>query len=291
MTSMRLPWWAKISMKLILARLPFGYAAWQRLGLFRHGRMDISGYAIEVFGRHAVMVGHQNSLSGKTVLELGPGDSIATAVIAAAHGAKAILVDTGRYVRPDIAPCIELGQSLSEMGLRPPDLSACAGVDEVLALCGAQYMTDGLASLKRIEAQSVDWMFSQAVLEHVRRREFVDTMRECRRILKPGGIGSHKVDLRDHLSDALNTLRFGERIWESELFAQSGFYTNRIRFGEMSEFFRQAGFDVEVTGVRRWSSLPTPRNRLAHEYREMPGDDLCVSGFDVLLRPKEPSHP
>jgi SAM-dependent methyltransferase len=218
------------------------------------------------------------------VLELGPGDSIASAIIAATHGAQAILVDAGRFVRADIASYLELESVLTESGLLPPPLSGCQDIDEILDHCNARYMTKGLESLRQIEAESVDLIFSQAVLEHVRRREFLETMRECRGILRPGGICSHRVDLRDHLGGALNNLRFSERIWESEFFAKSGFYTNRIQYSQMLDLFNEAGFEVEVTGVRRWDALPTPRNRLASEFNGLPAEELCVCGFDVLLR-------
>ena len=145
-------------------------------------------------------------------------------------------------------------------------------------------MTEGLESLRQIEGESVDLIFSQAVLEHVRRWEFLETMQQCRRILKPGGICSHQVDLRDHLEGGLNNLRFSERVWESKFFAESGFYTNRIQYSQMLEMFGRAGFRVQVTDVRRWEILPTQLNNLAREFSALPEDELCVSSFDVLLR-------
>src|SRR3990172_2063726 len=274
----RIPWWIKLGAKLVLSRLPIGYAVWQRLGLFRHGCMDTSEYAIQVFHSHAEKTRGKDQLRGKTVLELWPGDSIASAIIAAAHGAQAILIDTGRFVRADIVPYLELERALVKRGLRPPDLSLCRSIDDILKHCSARYMTRGLVSLRQIEAESVDLIFSQAVLEHVRRRDFLETMRECRRVLRSSGICSHQIDLRDHLRGALNNLRFTERIWESEFFATSGFYTNRISYTEMQNFFKQAGFEVEVTGVCRWAALPTSRNRLAKEFKDVSDEELCVSG-------------
>lgn len=280
----QIPWWLKLSAKLVLSRLPLGYAVWQRFGLFRHGCMDSSKYAIQIFDSHTEKTGCRAQLSGKIVLELGPGDSIASAIIAAAYGARAILIDTGRFVRADIAPYLELEQALLENNLSPPQLSSCRDIGGILSRCHATYLTKGLRSLREIESQSIDLIFSQAVLEHVRKREFLETMRECRRILRVGGICSHRVDLRDHMGAALNNLRFSEKVWESEFFANSGFYTNRISFGKMPDLFKQAGFEVEVTAMRRWNALPTPRNRLAKEFRNVSDEELCVSGFDVLLR-------
>jgi SAM-dependent methyltransferase len=137
----------------------------------------------------------------------------------------------------------------------------------------------------------VDFIMSQAVLEHVRRREFVDVVQHLRRVLRPDGVCSHRVDLKDHLSDALNNLRFSERVWESTFMAGSGFYTNRIRYSEMLQLFRRAAFDVEVVNVDRWARLPTPRGRLSEPFRHLSDEDLRVSGFDVVLRPAPGSRP
>jgi SAM-dependent methyltransferase len=279
-----IPWWAKLGAKLVLSRLPFRYAIWQRLGLFRHGAMDASEYALRVFHGHIERAGLKNQLRGKTVLEVGPGDSIASAIIAAAHGAKSILVDTGRFVRADIEPYLQLECALNDSGMPPPPILGCRNINEILDRCNAQYLTNGTGSLRRIKSESVDLVFSQAVLEHVRKRDVPETIRECRRILAPGGVCSHQVDLRDHLGGALNNLRFSESVWESEFFSTSGFYTNRISYSQMLDVFRRACFQVEVVDVRRWAVLPTPRNRLAKEFRDMPEEDLRVSGFAVLLR-------
>jgi SAM-dependent methyltransferase len=280
---MPLPWWSRICAKLVLSRLPFGYSMWQRLGLFRHGRMDTSEYPIRVFGEHLRKSGFEGQLAGRTVLEVGPGDSVATAVIAAAHGARAILVDSGPYARADMVPYGALETALRAQGLNPPDLTGCRDVTEVLASCQARYYTRGLESLREIDTGCVDLIFSQAVLEHIRKHEFLAFMRESRRILAPGGRCSHQVDLRDHLGGALNNLRFSERTWESAFFTRSGFYTNRIGFTGMIELFREAGFEVTIGGVRRWPALPTPRGRLAREFQRVADEELCVSGFEVLL--------
>jgi SAM-dependent methyltransferase len=280
---MALPWWAKVGSKLVLARLPFGYTVWQRVGLFRHGAMDDSGYAIDVFEEHVRRAGLEGKLNGRTLLELGPGDSISTAILAAAHGARAVLIDAGPFVRADVAPYRALAAALAQRGHAVPDLSRATGVRGILEQCGARYLTRGLASFAEIADASIDFIFSQAVLEHVRRHEFAPTMRECRRVLKRPGLASHRVDLKDHLGGALNNLRFKPATWESDFFASSGFYTNRLRFTEMLALFSEAGFAIRDTAVRRWPEIPTPRHALAPEFRQFSDDELSIHGFDVLL--------
>ena len=67
--------------KIILKRLPINYNYWIKLGIFRHGKMDSSEYAINVIDKHITNSALVNNLQGKVILELGPGDSIATAII------------------------------------------------------------------------------------------------------------------------------------------------------------------------------------------------------------------
>lgn len=281
--AVKLPWWAKIGAKLALSRLPFGYRIWQRFGLFRHGSMDRADYAVDVFNLHMHQAGIED-LDGKTILEIGPGDSIASAIIASSMGARSILVDSGAYATEDIRPYQALSELLRSRGLKPPVISEAHTFNDVLELCNSQYMTNGIESWRSIASDSVDFVFSQAVIEHVRRYEFIDTQRECFRVVKPGGVVSHRVDLKDHLGGGLNNLRFSERLWESALFSKSGFYTNRIQYSEMMQMFEEAGFVVIPKEVRRWNDLPIKRSKLAVEFRDLQENELNICGFDVLLK-------
>ena len=280
----RLPWWTKIVAKLVLSRSPLSYSDWQKLALFRHGYMHDPGYASGVFDAHATRSGIRENFHGKTILEIGPGDSIATAIISRSHDARAILVDIGPFATEDTLPYLALCELLGKQGLMPPEISSAQTLEDILLACDGEYLTEGLTSWKQISSNSVDFIFSQAVLEHITKEEFLPTMRECRRVMKPGSIASHTVDLRDHLGEALNNLRFSDGIWESNLFKSSGFYTNRIRYTEMLRMFESAGFLVEKIEVQRWDRLPTPREKLASPFREMSEDELRINVFDVCLR-------
>jgi predicted SAM-dependent methyltransferase len=138
--------------------------------------------------------------------------------------------------------------------------------------------------LRAIPDTSVDFVWSQAVLEHIRLHEFDEMLAELHRIVRPGGILSHRIDLKDHLGGALNNMRIPGRFWEAEWMARSGFYTNRITFKNMIHRFELAGFKVDILHTDRWDRLPTPRQKMAAEFSAIPDDELLVSGFDVLLR-------
>lgn len=281
-----LPWQARLGAKLVLSRVPARYHLWQRLQLFRHGQMDDPGYASRVFCAHLERSSFPRKDGGFTCLELGPGDSLFTALLARAYGAdQTFLVDAGPFAREEVAPYQAMARFLREQGRPLEGVEHATSLSQVLQAVNGQYLTEGLRSLQQLPEGSVDFIFSHAVLEHIRLEEFQPTMQALRRVLRPGGISSHRVDLQDHLGGALNNLRFSRATWEADWMTRSGFYTNRIRFSPMLKHFEQAGFAVEVLGAERWQTSPTPRRSLAPEFQTLSEDDLLVSGFDVLLRP------
>jgi len=278
------PWWAKIAAKLVLSRVPAGSRAWRRLGVFRHGAMLDPGYALQVFREHFARCAGGAS-DGFVALELGPGDSLASAVIAAAYGAAhTYLIDVGSFASADIEDYRRLADYLGKQGLRPPQLDAGNNLESLLEACRATYATGGLQSLRELRTASVDFVWSQAVLEHVRRAQFLDVMRELRRIVRSGGACSHQVDLQDHLGGALNNMRIATRWWEAEWMARSGFYTNRMRMAEMLGAFEAAGFTVADLSTLKWDTLPTPRRAFAPEFRALPEEELLIRSFTVTLR-------
>lgn len=282
----RIPWWIKIPAKIVLSRLPIKYDTWQKVGLFRHGYMDSVDYVINIFNDHIRRAGIADNINDCVILEIGPGDSLATALVASCHGARTILLDTGPYARSDIKIYQDFASELPKYGLMPPALDSAKTINDVLEACKAVYLTEGLESFKSIDTGSVDFIFSQAVLEHIRRAEFREMMNECYRIMSENGIASHRIDLKDHLGGSLNNLRFSQTTWESDFFAKSGFYTNRIRYSEMLDIFISAGFQAEICNIRKWDKLPLKRNALAKPFSRLDDKELLISGFDVLLYKK-----
>ncbi len=228
-----------------------------------------------------------NQINGSVLLELGPGDGISSGLLAFTHGAAhTYLVDAGDFAERDLNVYKHIFGHWESEGIPINAIKECTTFDELCAQSGITYLTDGLNSLKKIPTDSVDFIFSHAVLEHIRYSEFRETMYELRRVLKPNGQCSHKVDLKDHLGGALNNLRFSDKVWESKLFAGSGFYTNRIRFAEMVQLCEEVGFLCDITEIQKWETLPTPRHKLWGKFRHLSDDDLLVSGFEVTLTNK-----
>ena len=283
-----IPWWAKLAVKLAIARLPVHYTVARSLALAKHGGMDRPAWAYKIFRQYFDNTDFPAKAGGFTLLEMGPGDSLFSALIAKSLGAESVwLVDVDSFANLDVNLYRMMSQFLMEQGLNSPDLSSSKSIEDVLAACSARYLTNGLASWRQIASGSVDFIFSNTVLQHIARPEVGQTFAELRRVIHLQGCAVHVIDFRDMMGQSLHHLRFSERVWESRWFRNSGCYTNRFRLPEMLTMIQSAGFDVASIEVDRWSELPIPRSKLASPYREMPEEHLLPKTARLELRPRK----
>jgi len=277
-------WWLKIILKIILSRLPISYKTWSKIGLFRHGSMDDYSYVWKVLNKHVSVLNDTNGWRG---LELGPGDGVLSALLAPALGSSGLaLVDSGNFAHNDARKYYQnIAQFLdSYPDMRLPDIPDTSNVKEMLSVVGGSYYTKGLDSLQGLESDSYNLIYSQAVLEHVRKEKFEDTMRECHRLLSINGVMSHVVDYKDHLGGSLNNMRFPSNLWEKKWFAsKSGFYTNRLRVSEMIKICKDIGFNVHIRDIKKWATLPINRESLANEFKSLSDDDLLISEAHLIM--------
>lgn len=280
-----IPWWGKIAAKIVLSRIPIPYQIWgQKIGIFRHGEMLNPEYSWKTFDSHYSKA-RKYLPESFVVCELGPGDSLATSMIAPCFGAtESYLIDVDDFSSSATYPYAKLADFLSAKKLNSFNYSPSYSQKELLSENHSYYLTNGLNSLRGIPGNKIDLIFSQAVLEHIRLNSFYEVIKETYRILKPGGVASHKIDLKDHLSSSLNHLRFSKKIWESNLFSNSGFYTNRLRQSEMVEIFKKTGFEIISLQESQWEKAPMCRGKLHSEFRFLSEKDLLVSGLTLIVQ-------
>jgi Methyltransferase domain len=284
---MVVPWYLKIPAKLVLARLPIPRPFLNRLGVFRHGSMVRADYALEIVTRHAALAGIQ--WAGLSVLELGPGDSVGNGIIAYALGAeRSVLVDAGAWATRE--PQI-YAQFIGTLRALLPDTKRLDSAaerwrtfDELLDAFNISYLTSGLESLQSLPAHSIDYCFSEAVLEHIRVAEFDQSMVELHRIVRPNSVSTHVIDYKDHLQAGLNNMRFSARTWESALFVRSGFYTNRLRHRDVKGSLSKAGWKVLSDSPTLWPEVPIDRKAIHGELQRYTHDELRVRESAILLR-------
>ena len=280
-----IPWWGKIAAKMILSRLPVPHHVWSQLNVFRHsyGSQNAAEQVRAMRERIAWFEARTGRLP-RAVLELGPGEVTTRAVVNKALGVeRTIFVDVDDFGTREVGEYQRLAAAAREQGLAAPDLADAPDREEAFARCGAEYYVDGIASLKRLPAASVDFILSEAVIEHIRWHDLAPTFRQTRRLLAPDGVAWHAVDFQDHMGGKLENLRFPPGLWESRLMSSSGFYTNRASASEVMRQLRNAGFEVEVESRRLWRVPPTTRRRIARDLQRVwSDDDLRVSSITLV---------
>jgi SAM-dependent methyltransferase len=236
------------------------------------------------------------AVEGRVVAELGPGQTPDILFAAVLYGARrAVGLDVNTYLdaasaralatyqptRDWIARAVERGVLPRQRGL---DLTRYAGAavlpSDVLDL----HVYDG--RVFPLERESVDVIWSKSVLEHVREPGAV--AREMFRVLKPGGVMCHIIDLRDHyqLAPGENWLRFLEypgSLWNLMSSRRSS-WANRLRAADWDRLFADAGFR-EVHKQTDRHALPVGFNvdRLTPLFRDMRPEDLQVAWYHVVL--------
>ena len=282
-----LPWWAKIPLKIILSRLPIDYQKWSGIGLFRHGNPNDMLQYFDKFTKHFNLAFLEHKPVDFVCLEVGPGDSIATGIIAHSFGAsKTYLIDVGDFAIKDIDYYKRFIEILKEKYVNTLDIANINSFDELLKKFNIIYMKDGLASLKKLPDESLDFIFSHSAIEHIKLSELPVIINETRRLIRKTGKISHNIDLMDHLEYSLNSLRFSEKTWEGKLFSNSGFYTNRLRYSQIIKLFENSGFNITYKDHGAWKEIPIKKIHLHKSFKNLNEEDLLIRTMHIVGKVK-----
>jgi SAM-dependent methyltransferase len=248
---------------------------------------------------------HQAVWDGAHILEVGTGwmhwESL---VIRSFFEVQATLFDVwdNRQFRAFKAYAARFAQrALAEMDLDPAEqrrvrqvcsvIQDAVSFDEVYAALGFRYVVDAGGTLRQLETESFDFVFSYNVLEHVEASAVPSLVADFARVLKPGGICLHSIDLTDHLVTFARVrhislkqyLRYSDETWK-RFFENRVQYFNRLQRPAWLEAFQRAGFEVldEAAEACSIDSL-----RVAQVYGDIEQRDLeCKRLTTVHRKPK-----
>ena len=134
-----------------------------------------------------------------------------------------------------------------------------------------------------IEEESVDFLFSQAVLEHV--DDLAHTYRAMAQWLKPGGMATHQIDFRSHGTHAVwnGHWAYGEDVWR-RIRGKMPYLINRCACSDHFAHIKNAGLEILESNTYA-SEKGLPREALAEPFKSnLTDDDLTTSGLFVVLR-------
>lgn len=196
-------------------------------------------------------------IDGKVLLEIGtsklPGLPLACLLDGCLHYHANNIFAVDDFVHPDYAGVLEL--VMAGTGIAPVERFKAILSDEwhdgvpVRALRPEHFSNHSPVPAQNLDLPdgSVDICFSVSVLEHVDRpREVIATLH---RMLRPGGLCVHTIDLRDH-RDFHRPLAF---LAEAD-YPQACGTENRLRASDFIALFQDAGF--ETAFVRYMDTAP-----------------------------------
>ena len=142
-----------------------------------------------------------------------------------------------------------------------------------------------------LEGESIDFIYSQEVFEHIPPFLFPDIMKECHRVLKDDGVVSIFINYADHycsIDDSINEynfLQYSEKKWKK--YNPSLHYVNRLRHVDFVNIFKNAGFEIiEETIFRpdKWESK-VKNFPFAEEFTSKYSlDELSITSANFVLK-------
>ena len=216
------------------------------------------------------------------------------------------LLGVGRQVLVDIRPSARLelvNDSLASFERLRPELEAEAGAElrplggplssihELEPRFGIRYLAPCDARSTGLPDGSIDFATSTDTCEHIPADDLAAIFRETRRLLRPGGAFSCRIDLQDHYAyfdrslSRYNFLRFSDGAWQ----VVNGplHFQNRLRSPDYLRLVREAGFELlsetpsgpSEEGRAELRSLP-----LAERFRGYDEDALGVTVLSFVAQ-------
>lgn len=147
-------------------------------------------------------------------------------------------------------PIPERWEILKHISAHPDQYSK----SEINELIGLTTLVADARHIEAIDNQSIDFICSNNTFEHIYPEILRGILRDFARIIKPGGVMSHFIDLSDHFAHfdhsitIYNFLRFSDRSWE--LIDNVIQPQNRLRFKAYKLMYQELGIPITAEDVR-----------------------------------------
>lgn len=301
-------WLLKAGFQKALSALPasheLNYVLQRRvMGTLPSGRDTLLRKFTRAKAHYDAFLAHGGSAEPDTAFyEFGAGWDLAIPLSYYALGVdRQTLVDIHPIVRLELVDHVveQLHAEESELEriagrpVRLPEPAELRAVADLETRFGISYLAPRDARGTGLPPGSFDFISSTNTFEHIPEPDVGLVLAECRRLLRPDGIMSARIDLQDHYSyvdrsvSRYNYLRFSDRAWR--LANSSVHFQNRLRYPDYVRLASAAGLEVVSETLSRPSAedLGTlHRIRLAPRFKDRYSlEELGVKTVTLVARP------
>lgn len=270
-------------------------------------------YCYSVFMRHRVIAAQYGlKNTPRAVVELGPGDSLGIGLMSILMGSEHyVAIDAVRHASsntniavfdelitllrnrmpiPFDGDCAEIRPELDnyefphavfddntlEKSLTPDRLEKIRQILSSENPTGSIQYLAPWGKMNGIQPESIDWIFSQAVMEHVDNPS--ETYRHCFRCLKPGAIMTHQIDFRCHdtAPEWNGHWKYPQCLW-SLMRGRRPWFVNRLPYSAHQQIQREAGFTL-FADMPQIQEGGITRTQLARDFKSLSDADLRTAG-------------
>lgn len=279
-------------------------------------------YCYSVWLRHLVRTqNHRKWSIDGIIIELGPGDSLGIGFAALLSGARQyIAIDIVQHsnmarniaifdelvhlfkkmepipsykefplIKPELEsydfPSTILTEKNMSKNLAPERITAIRNSLEGNDLTSDEFFVRYInpkAAQAMIKPNSAEWIFSQAVLEHV--DDLTEVYQSCWNWLKPNGIMSHDIDFKCHGTSLEwnGHWAYPDLVWWL-IRGNRPYLLNREPCSTHLKLMNDAGFDIlEELRVNNLSQIQS--KQLARRFSRITNDDLITSSAFLVAR-------
>lgn len=235
--------------------------------------------------------GNTDFLKDKILLEIGPGQDLGIVLALAGFGLKNIVIIDPFFIdwNPDFHP-----EFYNQLLLRLKNIYPAADFQLIQNILEKQSHLDEQLQIYQVSLENascvpnelIDISISNATFEHFVLAE--QAVKELSRITKPGGLGFHQIDMRDHehFDRPLEFLTCPNPIYRYITKISNALRGNRLRYTEYNQLFEQYGFKVtfKVDAYADEDYLNDILTRCIDDYRVMPREVVAALGGRFFIK-------
>lgn len=224
--------------------------SWFEKNVFNPYEIDGNKHADYALMQLKNIASHIN-ITGKSILEIGPGGNYYLACLLLQNGAKKVFVIDNEnhsfFSNQEIAIYKKLyPESISN--------DRTINQDKIVVINYGRHETIPLSD------ESIDIIYSNAVLEHVYTPKRL--LQECQRVLKVGGEMIHQIDYRDHIFSQKSLFFLGiPDLFFDFFFKNTGMWVNRLRHSQWIDLFKTLDSLKTIKIDKQVSDMPLTKNQ------------------------------